>query len=185
MIRSLTFDEYRRMVESFHGIAAPGVMIGGFMVDLAYRHLPREGLFNSICETPKCLPDAIQLLTPCSIGNQWLTIINTGRYALTFYDKATGEGIRIFIAREKLEPWAGIAGWFLRLGPKGDLEKLLAEIENAGTSLFGVMPIRVSPSFLAKKESGPVAFCPSCNEAYHARDGKLCPACRERILPYL
>jgi formylmethanofuran dehydrogenase subunit E len=72
------------MVESFHGIAAPGVIIGGFMVDLASGSLRRNALHNVICETAKCLPDAVQLLTPCSIGNRWLKIIDVGRYALTF-----------------------------------------------------------------------------------------------------
>src|SRR5208337_4410957 len=91
-ILSHTFEEYAAMVESFHGYAAPGVLIGGFMVDLAYRSLPSNGLYNVICETAKCLPDAVQLLTPCSIGNRWLKIINVGRYALTFYDKHKGPG---------------------------------------------------------------------------------------------
>jgi formylmethanofuran dehydrogenase subunit E len=48
------------------------------MTDLACRHLPADGLFDAISETPKCLPDAIQLLTPCTIGDGWLTIVNEG-----------------------------------------------------------------------------------------------------------
>jgi formylmethanofuran dehydrogenase subunit E len=36
------------MVHSFHGSIAPGVMLGGFMVDLAYRNLPSEILFDVI-----------------------------------------------------------------------------------------------------------------------------------------
>ena len=82
MIRSYTFEEFMEKVRAFHGFNAPGLAIGGFMVDLAYRHLPKEGLFDALCETPKCLPDAIQLLTPCTVGNSWLTVINLGRYAL-------------------------------------------------------------------------------------------------------
>ena len=81
MIKSYMFQEFVDLVSSFHGYAAPGVIIGGFMVDLAYRYLPEEGLFDALCETPKCLPDAIQLLTPCTLGNGWLTVVNTGRFA--------------------------------------------------------------------------------------------------------
>jgi len=35
-----TFDKYIEMIKTFHGHVAPGVVIGGFMVDLAYRNLP-------------------------------------------------------------------------------------------------------------------------------------------------
>src|SRR5208282_754967 len=61
-ILAYTFEEYSALVRKFHGSAAPGVMIGGFMVDLAYSRLPSGGLFDVICETAKCLPDAVQLL---------------------------------------------------------------------------------------------------------------------------
>ena len=96
-IRSYTFEQYVERVRDFHGFAAPGVLIGGFMVELAYQHLPEEGLFDAISETAKCLPDAIQLLTPCTVGNGWLTVINMGRYAMTLYNKYTGEGVRVFV----------------------------------------------------------------------------------------
>ena len=60
-----------------------GVVIGGFMVDMAYKHLPEGVLLDAFCETEKCLPDAIQLLTPCTMGNGWLKVNNIGRFALT------------------------------------------------------------------------------------------------------
>src|SRR5512139_1693635 len=94
-IRSFTFEEYVERVRSFHGFAAPGVVIGGFMVDVAYQHLPDKGLFDTICETAKCLPDAIQLLTQCTVGNGWLRVIDIGRFALSLYDKSGGEGVRV------------------------------------------------------------------------------------------
>ena len=86
-IRSYSFDEYLGMVKSFHGSAAPGVLIGGFMVDLAYQHLPVGGLYEAICETAECLPDAVQLLTQCTLGNKRLTVIDEKRYTLIFYEK--------------------------------------------------------------------------------------------------
>jgi formylmethanofuran dehydrogenase subunit E len=187
-IVSYTFDEFAAMVKSFHGSAAPGVIIGGYMVDLAYRMLPENGLYNVICETAKCLPDAVQLLTPCSIGNRWLTIIDTGRYGLTFYEKRSGRGIRVYLDYKKCEPWVEIRDWYLKLRPKHmqDGELLLAQIRRAGTGLFGTEEVLVdlaSPS-LVKKGSGSIAICPSCDEAYRASDGALCPACRGAVLPY-
>jgi formylmethanofuran dehydrogenase subunit E len=187
-ILSHTFDEFAAMVKSFHGSAAPGVIIGGFMVELAYRMLPENGLYDVICETAKCLPDAVQLLTPCSIGNRWLTIIDTGRYGLTFYDKRNGRGIRVYLDYKRCEPWPEIRDWYLKLKPKqmqnGAL--LFAQIREAGVSLFGTEQVLVdlTSRLPAKKGSGSIAICPSCDEAYRASDGAVCPACRGAGLPY-
>ena len=82
-----TFEEYCEVCKGFHGAAAPGVLVGGLLVDLARRSLPVGTLFEAICETRACLPDAIQLLTPCTTGNGRLRIVNVGRFALTLYDK--------------------------------------------------------------------------------------------------
>jgi len=180
------FDEYVQMVESFHSNVAPGVIIGGFMVDLAYRNLPENGLYNVICETAKCLPDAVQLLTPCSIGNQWMKIIDVGRYALVFYDKMTGEGVRVYLDSARLDAWPEIKGWFLKLTVKDaqDKELLMKEIREAGTEVCGIERVNVSLDFLEKKKSGPISICPACNEAYPSAHGAICPACKGGALPY-
>lgn len=185
MILSHTFEEYARMVKSFHGNTAPGVMIGGSMVDLAYRCLPEGGLYDVICETAKCLPDAVQILTPCSTGNQWLRIIDTGRFALAFYDKATGEGVRVFIDPQKLETWPEIKGWLLKLRPKAEqnTELLMREIERAGSDICSVEKIKVSLDLL-KKKKGSIVLCPSCGEPYPSLRGAICPACKGGLLPY-
>ena len=47
-IRSYAFEEFIERVRSFHGSAAPGVVIGGFMVEMAYQHLFEEGLFDAV-----------------------------------------------------------------------------------------------------------------------------------------
>ena len=53
------YDEYIEMIEAFHGHVAPGMVLGGFMVDLAYRNLPQGEYFDAISETRSCVPDAI------------------------------------------------------------------------------------------------------------------------------
>ena len=182
-ILSHSFEEYARMVEAFHGNTAPGLMVGGFMVDLALKNMP-EG--DVICETVNCLPDAVQLLTPCSIGNKWLTIIDTGRFALAFYDKRTGEGLRVYIDAPRLDAWPQIKGWFMKLIPKAEQDKglLMEEIERAGSSLCATEPIRVSLDLVKKEKGGPIVLCPSCKEAYPSSRGAICPACKGGLLPY-
>jgi formylmethanofuran dehydrogenase subunit E len=185
-ILSHSFAEFAQMVKSFHGSIAPGVMIGGYMIELAYRNLPEEGLFDVICETGKCLPDAVQLLTPCSIGNQWLRIIDVGRYALAFYEKQTGKGVRVFLDWRKLDQWPEIKRWYLKLTPKDaqDSELLLREIGNAGADICGIEKIEVGRDFLTKPKSKPISICPSCHEAYPSDGDTICPACKGGLLPY-
>jgi len=179
-IRSYTFGEFVERVKSFHGFEAPGVIIGGFMVDLAYRHLPREGLFNALCETAKCLPDSLQLLTPCTLGNGWLTVLNVGRFAFTLYDKETGEGVRVFIDPAKLEAWPEIKAWFLKLKTKEqqDFGRLIDEARRAGALICGIEHVRVPEGLREKKHRGQIAVCPRCKEAYPLADGTVCLACQ-------
>lgn len=185
-IRSYTFEEYLERIQSFHGFAAPGVVIGGFMVDLAYQHLPEDGLFNAVCETAKCLPDAIQLLTSCTVGNGWLTVINIGRYAMTLYDKSKGEGIRVSLDPVKLEAWPEIMSWFLKMKPKKeqDYQILMEQIKEAGASICGIQHVKVALPFLQKKHRSGIVICPHCKEAYPLADGAICLGCQGES-PYI
>jgi formylmethanofuran dehydrogenase subunit E len=181
MICSHTYEKYVEMVKEFHGYGAPGVIIGGFMVDLAYRSLSGEGLFDALCETSKCLPDAVQLLTPCTVGNGWLSIVNVGRFALTLYDKRTGDGVRVFVDTARLESWPEIKAWFLKLTPKKeqDEKRLLEEIRQAGDTIMSVRRVKVAKRLLEKAQRGGLAICPRCGEAYPAADGPVCLGCTD------
>jgi formylmethanofuran dehydrogenase subunit E len=179
-IRQYTFEEYVDRVTRFHGYPAPGVIVGGFMVERAYHNLPEEGLYDALCETTKCLPDSIQLLTPCTIGNGWLTIVNIGRYALALYDKSTGEGVRVFVDSKKLEAWPELKSWFFKLKPKKEQDRdlLTIEIKEAGSSICSVQRIRMAERFYIKqRHRGDFAVCPSCHEGYPENDGSLCKVC--------
>jgi formylmethanofuran dehydrogenase subunit E len=186
-IRAYTFDEFANVVTSFHGTAAPGVMIGGYMVELALRNLPADGLFDSIAETTKCLPDAIQLLTPCTIGNGWLKVIDSTRFALSIYDKTTGEGVRVYIDCDKVASRKEINYWYLNLGPKKeqDIQVLLNEIKEAGTSILGLQQVKIDLKYFENKEKSPIVVCPNCHEAYRAIGSSPCPACNSTLLPYV
>ena len=159
-ILSYRFDEYTNMVKSFHGSDAPGVLIGGFMVGLAYQHLPEGGLYEVICETAKCLPDSVQLLTRCTLGNQRIMVIDIGRFALTFYEKWTGIGVRVYIDCSKLDNWSEIKKWFLKLCLKKNQDSaiLMSQIKEAGTDICAVQDILVIIDSL-KKETKDQFYC--------------------------
>ena len=179
-IGSHSYEEYVNLVTSFHGHLAPGLLIGGFMVDLALKKLPEGELFDAMCETPVCLPDAVQILTPCTIGNGWLKIVNFGRFALTLYEKTEGQGIRVYLDPARMEPWPEIKSWFFKLKPKKeqDLQVLLDQIKEAGHDILSIQKVHLQPQFLKKRSLGKTALCTQCGEAYPVKDGALCLACQ-------
>ncbi len=180
------FENFIHIVESFHGYVAPGVILGGFMVNHAKSFIPEGVLFNAICETTTCLPDTIQLLTPCTTGNGRLKVFNLGRFALTLYDKEKGDGFRVFIVSQKIEEYSEIMTWFFKLKPKTEqnMELLITQIKEAGETLCGINPIQVRPEFLKKATRGEIVNCPCCHEAYPAKDGEVCRGCQGES-PYI
>lgn len=178
-IGKYSYEEYVRLVESFHGSLAPGLLIGGFMVDMALKNLPEGEFFDAICETEVCLPDSIQLLTPCTIGNGWMKIMDFGKFAIAMYEKSTGEGVRVYLDLEKLKNWPEVNSWFLKLKSKKEQDGnlLFGQIKEAGQGLLTMQRVKVDPAKLARVKGGPSAVCPDCGEAYPARHGEKCRGC--------
>ncbi|MBQ7606900.1 MAG: trehalose-binding protein [Desulfovibrionaceae bacterium] len=185
-IGSYTFAEFRALAENFHGYAAPGLLIGAYMVEKGKRALPEGTLFEAIVETDKCLPDAVQLLTLCSTGNKRLKVFSLGRYALALFDKYSGEGVRVHLDAQKLNEWPEIAAWFFKKKPKAeqDSERLEREIESAGDSYCTIESIRVQPQYVGHTHMQHIVLCPVCGEAYPGEDGPVCRGCQGEA-PYL
>ncbi|QGY39795.1 trehalose-binding protein [Pseudodesulfovibrio cashew] len=179
-IGNYTFEEFKQKAKEFHGYPAPGLLIGGYMVEAAKARIPEGTLFEALVESGKCLPDAVQLLTLCSAGNNWMKIKLLGRYAVSLYDKYTGVGVRVAIDQKKLEQWPEIRGWFMKEKPKAeqDTEKLFAEIEQAGDTICSIRPITVDKKYLGHGHMTAIDVCPVCGEAYPSSDGSICRGCQ-------
>lgn len=176
---------YLDLITSFHGYPAPGLITAGFMVGMARRALPEGTLFDALSETGSCLPDAVQLLTPCTIGNGWLSVTDVGRYALSLYDKYTGIGVRVHLDLDKLGPYPRIREWLLKEKPKKeqDSDGLRDDMFSAGESILSLAPVRLKEGGFGKRSKGDIGRCPLCGEAYPLRTGGLCGGCAG-LLPY-
>ena len=179
-IGNYNHEAFVEKVRSFHGYAAPGVLIGGFMVELARQQLAAGVLFEAVCESAHCLPDAIQLLTPCTVGNGRLRILNHGIYALALYDKRTGEGWQACLDVDKLGPYPEIKAWFLKEKSKKeqDGDQLEAEIREAGTAILSLRPVKLRRELLGHKSKGAIVRCPLCGASYPAIFGIICRPCQ-------
>ena len=113
-------EHLQRMIgrcSEFHTYPAPGLVMGVFMVDWAMEGLhatPGEKLF-AVAETKKCLPDALQVIARCTIGNNRLRVLNAGRFAITMNRPSTAktsEGVRIAVDAARLEAFPTLRAWF-------------------------------------------------------------------------
>ncbi|ACS80720.1 FmdE family protein [Maridesulfovibrio salexigens] len=175
-----TYDEFIEAARRFHGSPAPGLILGGYMMEEARKHLPEGTLFDAISETSWCLPDAVQMLTLCSTGNGWLRVKNLGVYALSLYDKYTGEGVRIRVDPEKLKDWPETESWFFKRRPKHEQDsvKLHAEIRQAGASFCSIEAVQIKPEAMIKRSKGGITTCPICGDAYPGSFGAICRSCQ-------
>ena len=158
----------------------PVLLSGALWWILAVRNLPDGILYDAICETRSCLPDAIQLLTPCTIGNGWLKIIHKGRFALTLYNKQNNEGVRVFLDAEKVKAWPEINAWYFKLKSSKEQkrEDITREIGQAGSNILSVHQVKIQPEAVERRHKGKIVVCPQCREAYPLDDGAACMLCQ-------
>lgn len=180
VICGVSFEDFLIRMEEFHGYRAPGLLLGGLMVDVALRELGQTPYLNVVTETVVCLPDAVQLLTPCTIGNGFLQVLDWGKFALTSYDRLTLSGVRVWLNPNALFNYPLIRSWFERSNrstQKPPFEELSSEILSARADILSHKPVRLHR---ALKDSRPVPTgrCPECGEFYPLRLGSACPACR-------
>ena len=179
-IGAYTYDEFLQKVCEFHGGPAPGVILGGMIVDMAKRNMPAGVLFDAICETDKCLPDSIQMMTPCKVGNGWMRIINTGRFAVTLYDKKNGNGVRVFVNSAKAKSLKAFYDWFACLVTKHEQnrEQLMDDIRNHGYDVLDIQHVKVDIASLPNKEVEDYVICKECHESCLPTDTGVCLACQ-------
>jgi len=167
-----SYEEFTEAIERFHGWKAPGVVIGGFMVDLAQEHMGPGVEADVIVETIHCLPDAVQIFTPCTFGNGWMKVVDWDKFALTLYDKRKLEGVRVWLDLEKTRSFPDVYNWYMRVVSKAELplDVLLKSIEEAGRGMLSSAPVQVI-KHQGKLRKGRIEICSRCGEAYPASQG--------------
>lgn len=165
-------------IESFHGFVAPGLVLGAFMVDWAQELVGSEVEKDAVVETRRCLPDAIQIFTPCTYGNGWMKVLDWGKFALSLYDKKTLDGYRVWFDLDKARQFPDIYNWFMHLVPKKELplDTLVGAMMEAKRDILSSRKIRVKPFW--KKEKDKTQICSGCGEAYPVKHGNQCLTCQ-------
>jgi len=177
-------QEQIQQLAIFHTYDAPGILIGAFMVDYALELLgPGAGRkLYGVCETPKCLPDALQVMARCTTGNNRLKVVPIGKFAITLNgpsDKETADAVRVYLDLQKVKKYSTLDLWYSN-SPAFDKrtmgDKLRDDIFRAGRDVLSFEKVRVGVKTKKKWKS---VTCPVCGETvpdYLAVDGR-CGAC--------
>jgi formylmethanofuran dehydrogenase subunit E len=176
--------EYIRRCVSFHGFVPPGLLIGVFMVDLALEKLGAnqgEKLY-AVAETPKCAPDAVQVITSATIGNKQLRIIETGKFSITLNRGSTedrADGLRVYVDATKIRGYPMLNLWYTndpRYSHVTEKDRVYDEILQAGRDILSWERVKVS---VPQKAIWQAVQCPVCKEMvpdYLVEDG-VCTSC--------
>lgn len=170
-----TYEEELKKAEKFHGHLCTGIILGVRMSRLGLNYLGIEDPSKNrdlmvYVEADRCLSDAVQSATGCSLGRRRLKWIDYGKMGACFIDINTQKGIRI-VVNAKENP------------PEGQ-DKLLFWGQFTDEELFKFEPVKV----YIKKEDMPgkpikSEMCEICHEKvmdgrYVIKDKKiLCKSC--------
>ncbi len=107
------FDFYLKKAGDFHGHICAGIALGTRISLAAMQALglkPGERHKNLIvyAEIDRCMTDAVQTITGCSLGHRSLKHVDYGKFAATFVNTDTGRAVRgtvkeYFSAEESIE----------------------------------------------------------------------------------
>ena len=172
-------DDFLGEIEKFHGWKAPGLVMGAFMVDWAQELMGPGVEADAIVETIHCLPDAVQIFTPCTVGNGWLKILDWDKYALSLFDRRKTFGYRVWFDLNKARKFPDLYNWYMRLVPKDELplETVIEAILHAKRDALSSRAIKVI-KYSTRKKKGDIGVCSGCGESYPTAQGSQCIACQ-------
>jgi len=91
----------------FHGHSCPGLAMGYRAAEVGLRTLfgsrSMDEEMVAIVENDACGVDAVQLITGCTSGKGNLVFRDYGKMAFTFFNRATGQGVRVYLEVPELD----------------------------------------------------------------------------------
>jgi formylmethanofuran dehydrogenase subunit E len=170
------FEIYFRKAADYHGHACAGIALGTKMTLAAMRYLgfdpsPKNKNLMVFVEVSRCMTDAVQAISCCTLGHRTLRFIDYGKFAASFVDLESGKAVRATV-RESFDSSGPIEEVAAKISQMADSDLVILEdvkIDIAADDL---------PGHSHKK-----AFCQVCGE--RVMDGRdvtrdsqtLCRAC--------
>lgn len=101
-----SLEEDLKKAQAFHGHLCSGIILGVRIARAGLNYLGIEDPaknknFIVYVETDRCLSDAVQSITGCSLGKRRLKWVDYGKMGACFIDMNTQKGIRIVVNAKK------------------------------------------------------------------------------------
>ena len=175
------YDEQLKIAGDFHGEICGGIAIGTklamYGMELMGMELnKRHKNLIVFLEIDRCMADAVQAVTKCTMGKRTLKQMYYGKFAVTFYNMDTGEAIRVSDADANRKDKENET--------KEEMKKRFRETPHE--ELFNVERVKVKlpePQLPGAMHSS--VFCSVCgekvsDERHVLRGGKpICKSCAE------
>lgn len=172
------FEYFLNKAAAFHGGTCVGLALGTRITVAALRYLGLDPYENNkkkiivYAEIDRCMTDAVQAVTGCSLGKRSLKHADYGRFAATFVNLETGRAVR------------GTVG---KVFSSQDKDNTIREIAaTPDEDLVTLQPVRVDiPENDLPGTPRETAVCAACGERvadgrHVVRDGvTLCKACAD------
>lgn len=168
-----------------HGHLAPGLALGVRMSRVAMEKLGmKKGnrKFVAVSETSRCLADAMQATTGCTMGHANAFIQDYGKLALTLARTDTKEGVRVALRENAHEHSPLMRKWMLREGKLTRKEEELLGWELLKLDEGYLEVKRVKINFESAFDNSKIVRCEECNELISKgiaviKDKTLCRGC--------
>ena len=152
---------------ALHGHLAPGLALGLRMSELALKRLKAnkgEKYLVAVSETARCLADAMQAATGCTMGHGNAFIEDYGKLALTIGDARTKNGVRVALKDNANNHSSLMNKWMMRLGKLSHEEEdiLNNQLLNMDERFFFIHYVELKR--IQSFERSNIVICSKCGE---------------------
>lgn len=173
----LQSEDFKRC-KAFHGHVCGGLAIGYVAATAGLAWLKEMRALDeelvTVVETDACCVDAIQVLTGCTFGKGNLLYKDYGKMGFTFFNRRTGQGVRLVIRPDTFRASERQIELFKKTRDGSITEAEQAELQTIGMqrteavlntpadALFSMMPVTTGMPGKARIE--PSQPCSRCGE---------------------
>ena len=175
------------LATELHGHLAPGIALGLRMSELALSRLSAkkgDKYLIGISETARCLADAVQAATGCTLGHGNACIEDYGKLAIAIGDVRTKKGVRIALKEDANKHSFLMTKWMMRLGKltHEEEEELGMQLLEVDEDFFSVQDVEINRD--QNFEKSRIVPCKECGEfipeslAERMGNDVYCKACK-------
>lgn len=175
-----------KLATDLHGHLAPGIALGLRMSELALSNLGiSRGSKHliAISETARCLADAMQAATGCTLGHGNAFVEDYGRLSITVGDTRTNKGVRVALREYANDHSPLMNKWMMRLEKltRGEEDELGTKVLEMDEKYFLIQDVMINRT--QNFHSSDIVRCMGCSEpvprglAIIKKNNIYCKAC--------